>query len=78
LTNPTFHVVDLATGCKVEARGEEMMKIAAKEEWAKGLIYCDLEAWALQDDGTLILTDECGNFAYPPEGRFCIHFDEAQ
>ena len=63
-------VKDLQTGELVPARGHLALDIAAREEWAKSLVHCDLEAWAVQDSGELILTDECGNFAYPPEGRF--------
>lgn len=60
-----FFVVDKKTGR--EANPE---RIALKEEWAKGLIYCDMEGFAMLEDGTLILVDECGHYEYCPEGRF--------
>ena len=52
---------------------DDIEKIAASEEWAKGLIYCDLEGFALTEDGLLVLLDECGNVAYPPSDRFKVN-----
>ena len=52
--------------------------IALNEDWAKHLCYCDMEGFAIQEDGTLILTDECGKFAYCPEGRFLVDVEEHQ
>lgn len=46
--------------------------IAAKEEWAKGLCYCDMEGFAVTEDGRLVLLDECGRYEFCPEGRFEI------
>ena len=60
-----FWVVDKQTGH--EADPEE---IALKEDWAKGLIYCDMEGFAMLQNGTLILVDECGRWEPCPEGRF--------
>lgn len=62
-----FDVIDTETG-----RYPDVEKIALTEEWAKGLIYCDIDCFAVDEDGCLILLDECGNFAYPPDGRFEI------
>ena len=62
-----FRVIDNNTG--EEADIEE---IALKEDWAKGLIYCDMEGFAILEDGSLVLLDECGNCAYCPSGRFSI------
>jgi hypothetical protein len=28
------------------------------------LVHCDIEGFAIQEDGTVILCDECGNFDY--------------
>ena len=61
----TFYVIDKLTG-----KEADMYEIALKEEWAKNLVYCDMEGFALQEDGSLILVDECGAFAYCPEDRF--------
>lgn len=43
-----------------------------KKGWARNLIYCDLEGWAIEQGGTLIIVDECGNYAYPSADRFWI------
>jgi len=52
----------------------DLEKIALEEDWAKGLCYCDMEGFALTEDGCLILCDECGRFAYCPPDRFTIHY----
>lgn len=62
-----FDVIDTKTGAY-----PDVGKIALTEDWAKGLIYCDIDCFAIQEDGNLILIDDCGNIAYPPEGRFEI------
>lgn len=62
-----FTVIDTKTG-----RYPDVENIALKEDWAKDLIYCDIEGFAIQEDGSLILTDECGNYANCPLGRFKI------
>ena len=60
-----FDIIDTKTGWYPDVE-----KIALSEDWAKGLIYCYIDCFALQGDGTLILIDDCGNIAYPPAGRF--------
>lgn len=67
----TFKVIDKKTGREADA-----YKIALKEEWAKSLIYCDIEGFAITEDGTLILADECGKMVYCPDDRFEIVFEE--
>lgn len=62
-----FDVIDTKTGAYPDVE-----KIALNEEWAKGLIYCDIDCFAMQEDGNLVLIDDCGNFAYPPEKRFKV------
>lgn len=62
-----FDVIDTKTGAYPDVE-----KIALTEDWAKGLIYCDIDCFAIQEDGNLILIDDCWNIAYPPEGRFKI------
>jgi len=62
-----FTVIDLITMKLADAE-----QIALSEPWADGLIYCDMEGFAIQEDGTLILMDECGKFRYCPEGRFQV------
>ena len=67
----TFHVIDRQTG-----READPYDIALNEDWAKGLMYCDMEGFALLEDGTLILTDECGRYEFPPDSdRFEIVWD---
>ena len=66
-TTQRFAVIDKKTG-----KYPKVDNIALKEKWAKNLIYCDMEGFAITEDGLLILADECGNFAYCPENRFEI------
>ena len=67
-----FDVVDTKTG-----KYPELEKIALKEDWAKHLMYCDMEGFAIEEDGTLLLLDECGRQACCPAGRFEIrHLQE--
>jgi hypothetical protein len=62
-----FRVIDTKTG-----KEPDLEQIAINEDWAKRLMYCDMEGFAVEDDGTLLLLDECGNFAYCPPGRFKV------
>ena len=66
-----FTVIDKKTGKEADE-----YKIALKEAWTKDLIYCDMEGFALLQDGTLILADKCGRFAYCPADRFEIVFED--
>ena len=66
-----FTVTDTKTG-----EYPDLSDIALHEEWAQGLMYCDMDGFAILEDGTLILMDECGRFTYCPEGRFQIVPDE--
>ena len=69
-----FTVFDKLTGEEAD-----IIEIALKEgDWAKSLIYCDMEGFAIEEDGTLLLLDECGNFAYCPEDRFEVHIATMQ
>lgn len=62
-----FRVLDVETGAE-----PDLEEIALHEEWARGLIYCDMEGFAIEEDGALVLMDECGTHRYPPAGRFEI------
>lgn len=62
-----FRVIDNQTGAEAD-----MEQIALKEAWAEGLVYCDMESFAVEQDGTLLLLDECGNFVYCPLKRFQV------
>ena len=63
----SFTVIDNNTGKQADKAG-----IALNEEWAGKLMYCDMEGFAILEDGSLILADECGRFEYCPEGRFSV------
>ena len=52
----------------------QLEAIALREPWARGLIYCDIEGFAVQSDGSLILLDECGNHVYPPPEVFRVEW----
>ena len=62
-----FDVVDTKTG-----KYPDWERIARKESWAKGLVYCDMDGIAIREDGSLILLDECGNCVSCPPDRFEI------
>ena len=58
----SFRVIDTKTGKEADT-----YEIALHEDWAKHLIYCDIDGWALGDDGSLMLLDDCLRAAYPPD-----------
>lgn len=62
-----FTVIDNNTG-----KQADKVEIALNEEWACDLMYCDMDGFAILEDGSLILIDECGKYAYCPEGRFTV------
>lgn len=69
-----FTVIDTKTGKYPDTRN-----IALREDWAKNLMVSlspkfnyDIDSFAITEDGSLILADKCGNFAYCPLGRFKI------
>lgn len=66
-----FWVVDTLT--RKEA---DPYEIALHEKWAKNLMYCDMEGFAIEEDGTLILLDECGTYECCPLERFKVVWDE--
>ena len=66
----TFIVIDNKTGEEADT-----YEIALHEDWAKHLCYCDMEGWAIEDDGTLLLVDECGRFAYADRERFKVKWE---
>lgn len=67
----TFMVIDNTTGKEADP-----YEIALHEEWAKNLVYCDMEGFAIEEDGTLILLDECGQYEYVPLERFKVVWGE--
>jgi len=62
-----FNVIDKITG-----KYPNLREIALKESWAKNLMYCDMQGFAIEEDGTLLLLDECGKMEYCPLDRFEI------
>lgn len=62
-----FCVIDTETGGEADVE-----EIPLKEEWAKGLVYCDMEGFMIGEYGQLVLADECGRFHYCPEDRFKV------
>lgn len=60
-----FEVIDKQTGCYPDVE-----KIALNEDWARHLVHCDIDSFCINEDGNLILTDDCGNAAYCPSDRF--------
>ena len=71
-TRLEFKVIDNNTG-----KEADIGKIALKEDWAKDLMYCDMQGFAILDDGNLVLLDECGKFEYCPSERFSIQFEDS-
>lgn len=66
-----FTVIDVNTG-----EYPDLEQIALHEEWADGLTHCDMEGFAIMEDGNLILMDECGKYVFCPAGRFEVKFTE--
>lgn len=71
-TMATFHVIDKRTGKEADP-----YEIALKEDWAKDLCYCDMEGFAIEEDGTLLLLDECGRHESCDPDRFEVVLDAA-
>ena len=71
-TRIEFKVIDNNTG-----KEADIGKIALKEDWAKSLMYCDMQGFAILDDGNLVLLDECRKFEYCPSERFSIKFEDS-
>lgn len=67
-----FRVVWVATGEPVTS--DDLETTALREPWARGLVYSDIEGFAVTTDGELILLDECGNYVYPPPELFRVEW----
>lgn len=68
----SFRVIDTKTGKEADA-----CEIALHEDWAKHLIYCDIDGWAISDNGLLMLLDDCLRAAYPPDmERFKVVWED--
>lgn len=66
-----FRVMDNKTGKEADP-----YEIALHEEWAQGLVYCDMEGFAITEDGDLVLMDECGTCVYCDPERFKVVFED--
>ena len=66
-----FTVIDNTTGAYPDC-----YEIALTEEWAKHLMYCDIDCFAITEDGVLILIDDCGNCACCPNDRFTVVYEK--
>ena len=68
-----FRVIDKQTGKEADP-----YEIALHEEWAQSLVYCDMEGFAITEDGDLMLADECGHVVYCDPERFKVVFEDDQ
>ena len=66
-----FRVIDKQT-----SKEADPYEIALHEEWASCLVYCDMEGFAITEDGDLVLMDECGNVVYCDTDRFKVVFED--
>lgn len=66
----TFDVIDTKTG-----KYPDLEHIARTEEWAQNLIPWDMDGFCINEDGNLLLMDECGNYSHCPPDRFEVTFN---
>ena len=67
----SFQVLDKKTMREVSL--DDFTELAINND----LMEFDIEGFALQEDGTLLLCDECGRFAYVPrEDKYIIRVKE--
>lgn len=66
-----FEVIDTKTGEYADTE-----KIVLYESWAEDLIYCDIDGFYIDENGSLYLRDVRGNMAECPDGRFKVRFFE--
>lgn len=66
----TFDVIDPKT-----REYPDLEQIARTEEWAQNLIPCDMEESCINEDGNLLIMDECGNYANCPADRFKVTYN---
>lgn len=71
----TFRVIDNKTG-----KEPNLEDIVLNEEWAymTNLVHCDMEGFAITNNGDLIMLDECGNYEFCPQGRFTVVMEGAE
>ena len=66
----SFNVIDPKTG-----EYPDLEQIDKTEEWTKNLIPFDIDGFCINEDGNLLLMDECGNYAYCPPDRFKVTYN---
>ena len=66
----TFRIIDTKTG--KEPTEHVIYDIAVKGN----LILCDIDQFAVCEDGSIILLDDCGNLTYCDTNRFKIEVIE--
>jgi hypothetical protein len=75
MSEPIFRVWDNKNQCWAgEWGGRSLEDYALNEFKGDHLIYCDMEGFTLAPDGSLLLHDECGNYAYCDPAQFEICF----
>ena len=62
----TFKVIDNNTG------KEPNLNLICHEYWSERLLQCDVDQFAVTEDGHLLLIDDCENMVYCPKDRFTI------
>jgi len=55
---------------------EDLIEIVQNEEWARDLVWTDIDGWAIDEYGSILLMDDCGNVRYAPRGRFSILWEK--
>ena len=68
-----FKVIDRTTG-----KEPDLAEIALREDWADGLTRFDMEGFAVTEDGSLVLLDECGQYRCCPQNRFDVVWGNAE
>lgn len=67
-----FQVIWADTGLPVADLREVALRY--RDTWTKRLVYSDMQGFCVDEDGLLILIDECGNYGVPPPGLFSLEW----
>jgi len=65
-----FRVIDKKTG---KEPTERVIDNIAKKQ---NLVLCDIDQFAICEDGSIVLLDDCGNVAYCDRTRFKVEIIE--
>jgi len=71
-----FRVIDKSTSKDITDNNKALQQIALHEDWAKSLIWCDMEGFLISSEGDLYLADECGNWVSCSLDRFEVKWSE--